>query len=196
MMTLRRVPAGMFRNMLSVLTFQPSITSPPLVRPWWRHLRTVFTPMPRDSRACWIAMMTWLTHWKQARKYCYFKLPWASCQIRKIAGSACAGNAGNVSPHRRLQRKPLVSDPGIHHGTCVTHVPWFMSGSLIRSGGGNVPGIPGACATRNFTYRARGPWWRHGMETLSALLAPHKWPSIVDVLLFFVSAWTSYWTYS
>ena len=23
-----------------------------------------------------------------------------------------------------------VSDPGMHHGTCVTHVPWCMSGSL------------------------------------------------------------------
>ena len=22
----------------------------------------------------------------------------------------------------------------------------------------NVPGIPGACATRNFTYLVRGPW--------------------------------------
>ena len=26
-------------------------------------------------------------------------------------------------PHHRLQRKPLVSDPGMHHGTCVAHVP-------------------------------------------------------------------------
>ena len=26
------------------------------------------------------------------------KCPWASCQIRKIAGCACAGNAGNVFP--------------------------------------------------------------------------------------------------
>ena len=69
-----------------------------------------------------------------------------------------------------LQRKPLYSDPGMHHGTCVTHVPWCMSGSLIHGGGENVPGIPGACATRNFTYLARGPcvfecicywwWWR------------------------------------
>ena len=25
-------------------------------------------------------------------------VPWASCQIRKIAGCACAGNAGNVFP--------------------------------------------------------------------------------------------------
>ena len=24
-------------------------------------------------------------------------------------------------PHHQLQRKPLFSDPGMHHGTCVTH---------------------------------------------------------------------------
>ena len=61
-------------------------------------------------------------------------------------------------PRHRLQRKPLVSDPGMHHGTWVTHVPWCMSGSLTRRGGQNVPGIPGACATRNFMYLVRGPW--------------------------------------
>ena len=72
--------------------------------------------------------------------------PWASYQIRKIAGCACAGNAGNVFPRGRLQRKPLASDPDMHHGTCVTHVPWCMSGSLTHRGGENVPGIPGACA--------------------------------------------------
>ena len=60
-------------------------------------------------------------------------------------------------PRHRLQRKPLVSDSGMHHGTCVTHVSWCMPGSLTRGGGKNVPGIPGACATRNFTYLARGP---------------------------------------
>ena len=47
-------------------------------------------------------------------------------------------------PRYRLQRKPLVSDPGMHHGTCFTHVPWYMSGSLTRCSGENVPGIPGA----------------------------------------------------
>ena len=71
---------------------------------------------------------------------------WASYQIRNIAGCACAGNAGNVFPCHRLQRKPLVSGPGMHHGTCVTHVPRCMSGSLASGGGENVPGIPGACA--------------------------------------------------
>ena len=45
----------------------------------------------------------------------------------------------------------------MHHGTCVTHVPWCMSGLLARGGGENVPG---ACATRNFTYLARGPCWK------------------------------------
>ena len=31
-------------------------------------------------------------------------------------------------PRHRLQRKPIVSNPGMHHGTCVTHVPRCMSG--------------------------------------------------------------------
>ena len=60
-------------------------------------------------------------------------------------------------PRHRLQRKPLVSDPGMHHDTCVTHVPRCMPGSLIHGGGESVPGIPDACATGNFTYLARGP---------------------------------------
>ena len=73
-------------------------------------------------------------------------ITWASYQIRKIARCACVGNAGNVFPRRRFQRKPIVSDPGMHHGTCVTHVPWCMSGSLTCGDRKNVPGIPGACA--------------------------------------------------
>ena len=61
-------------------------------------------------------------------------------------------------PRHRLQRKPLISDHGIHHGTCVTRVPRCMWGSLTRGGGENVPGIPGACATHSVAYLARGPW--------------------------------------
>ena len=44
-------------------------------------------------------------------------------------------------PRHWLQRKPLVSGPDMHYGTCVTHVPWCTSGSLTRSGGKNVPGL-------------------------------------------------------
>ena len=65
-------------------------------------------------------------------------------------------------PRHQLQRTPLVNDHGMHHSTCVTHVPWCMSGSLTRGGGENVPSIPGTCATRNFTYLVRGPWSRVG----------------------------------
>ena len=63
-------------------------------------------------------------------------------------------------PRHRIQRKPPVSDPGMHYGTCVTRVPWCMWGSLTHHGGENVPGIPDACAICNFTYLARGPWRR------------------------------------
>ena len=65
-------------------------------------------------------------YWRSSCCSCYhwFLMAWASCQIRKIAGCACAGNAGNVFP------PPRVSDPDMHHGTCATHVPWCMPGSL------------------------------------------------------------------
>ena len=55
---------------------------------------------------------------------------------------------------------PRISDPDMHHGTCVTHVPWCMPGSLTsgflwsRRRGEMFP------ATCNFTYLVRGPW--HG----------------------------------
>ena len=54
---------------------------------------------------------------------------------------------------------PRVSDPDMHHGTYVTHVPWCMPGSLTSGffwsrWRGNVPG---ACATRKFAYLVRGP---------------------------------------
>ena len=41
---------------------------------------------------------------------------------------------------------PRVCDPDMHHGSCVTHVPWCMPGSLTSSflwsrWRGNVPGM-------------------------------------------------------
>ena len=66
---------------------------------------------------------------------------------------------------RRFSPPPRVSDSDMHHGTCVTHVPWCMPGSLTSSDGENVPGIPGACATHNFTYLARGSW-SHAYDAL------------------------------
>ena len=101
-------------------------------------------------------------------------MAWASYQIRKIAGCACAGNAGNIFPRRRFQRKPLVSDPGMHHGTCVTHVPWCMSGSLTCGDGENVPGIPGACAPAILRI------WQeaHGHIHFEHCIEHYKWVTI------------------
>ena len=61
-------------------------------------------------------------------------------------------------PRHRLQIKPLVKDPGMHHGTYDTHMPWWMSGSLTRDGGENVIGIPVACTTRTFPNLIGGSW--------------------------------------
>ena len=48
-------------------------------------------------------------------------------------------------PLHRLQRKPLVSDPGMHHGTCVGIANLF-------------PVFPAHAQPAIFTYLARGPW--------------------------------------
>ena len=68
--------------------------------------------------------------------------PWASCQIRKIAGAHAPGMPGTFSSPAQ------VSDPDMHYGTCVTHVPWCMPGSLTsgflwsRPRGGSYPAFP------------------------------------------------------
>ena len=78
-------------------------------------------------------------------------------------------------PRYRLKRKLLVSKPGVQHETCVTHVPWCMSGSLIRCGGENVSGIPGACAARNFAYLVRDLWWPSSLMHIFSILAKSFW---------------------
>ena len=101
-------------------------------------------------------------------------------------------------PRHQLQRKPLVSDAGMHHGTCVTHVPWCKSGSLTSGGGENVPGFPGACATRNFTYLARGPWQSIPVaHSLPHAFSHHEWqlPCVftLQVPLDFMGFRRSFW---
>ena len=125
---------------------------------------------------------------------------WASYQIRKIAGCACAGNAGNVFPRRRFQRKPIVSDPGMHHGTCVTHVPWCMSGSLTCGDGETFPAFPAHAhpqfyvsgkrpmastnnynphKTINFSIIGRGPW--SGIVNAGRQLNVDEVPTLPDI---------------
>ena len=104
-------------------------------------------------------------------------------------------------PRHRLQRKPLVSDPGMHHRTCDPHVLWCMSGSLTRGVGEHVLGIPGAWATRNFTYLVRGPlsgrwkgcdWWPlkdwQLSQTGKTLVLRNDW-SLLSSLLLLLMPW-------
>ena len=55
----------------------------------------------------------------------HWLVEWASYQIRKSAG--CVFVPGMPGTFSLL---PQVSDPDMDHGTCITHVPWCMPGSL------------------------------------------------------------------
>ena len=73
---------------------------------------------------------SWYSVNKNGPCMCSLKFPgtpltvWPSCQIRKIAGAHAPGMPGTFSP------SPQVSDPDMHHGTCVTHVPWSLTSSF------------------------------------------------------------------
>ena len=68
---------------------------------------------------------------------------------------------------RRECWERLPHHRGLAIPTCITARAWrtcrdacrdrYLEVSFEVSGGKNVPGIPGACATHNFTYLARGP---------------------------------------
>ena len=45
----------------------------------------------------------------------------------KLQVAHAPGMSGTFSP------SPCISDPDMHHGTCLTHVPWCMPGSLTSS---------------------------------------------------------------
>ena len=103
---------------------------------WWRHHVIYVQP--------W-SLLCYLQHclkFNQVITTLWIQQPWASCQIRKIAGAHAPGMPGtfSLSPH--------VSDPDMHYGTCVTHVPGCMPGSLTsgflrnRRQGKTFPAFP------------------------------------------------------
>ena len=71
-----------------------------------------------------------------------FFVAWASYQIRQIAGCTCAGNAGNVFPATDFKGNRQLTIPA-----CITAREYGSNFTIIWS------------------------WWRHQMETFSALLA-------------------------
>ena len=77
---------------------------------------------------------------------------------KQYCGCVCAGNAGNAFPVTAGKRSRHASRH-VRHARAVMH-----------DGIANVPGIPGACATCNFTYLVRGPWRRIYLKVDSHLL--------------------------
>ena len=78
-------------------------------------------------------------------------------RYEKIASAHAQGNAGKVFPATGDKQSRHASRH-VRDARAVTHAGianWrFPLESVARE---NVPGIPGACAPRNFTYLARGP---------------------------------------
>ena len=81
------------------------------------------------------------------------------------------------------ERFPLHRELAIP--TCITARAWCtcrdacqdhkLAVSSEVGGWENVPGIPGACATRNCTYLARGPWQTNiWLNDISILRANHN----------------------
>ena len=76
-----------------------------------------------------------------------------------------------------ISKKPFVSDPGMHYGTCDKHVPWCVSGSLTGGGGETFPAFPAhaqpvilriwqeAHSTYNGSYRTVSIHWADGRLT-------------------------------
>ena len=60
-------------------------------------------------------------------------------------------------PCHRLQSKPLLSDPGVHHDTCVTHDVMHVGIANLRWRGKRSRHSR-RYTTRNFLYLVRGPW--------------------------------------
>ena len=70
---------------------------------------------------------------------------------------------------------PRISDPDMHHGTCLDACrDHWLSISFEVSGRENVAGIPGACATRSFTYVERDQY-RSYFAILSLWLRKCEW---------------------
>ena len=100
------------------------------------HKRSIFTLICGKSGEFYFCVhwhwnlkagVNWTQYrWKMVCVHGSIILTWPSCQIRKIAGAHAPDMPGTFSP------SPQVSDPGMHHGTCVTRVPWCMPGSLTN----------------------------------------------------------------
>ena len=110
----------------------------------------------------------------------------------KLRVAHAPGMLGTFSPSPISKESVIVSDPGLHHGTCVTHVSWCMSGWLTRGGGENGPGW-----YKRTWYQSAATWWtytegrrvsRHylfdpGLVSIECTKSLHSSPTLVSPIL-------------
>ena len=133
-----------------------------------------------DLQMSCIDLTTW--HVTRIVAHRWLPIPWAPYQIHKIAGCGCARNAGNVLPATDSKGNRLLAIPVCIAARAVTHVPWCKSGWLNPGGGESVPGIAGACATRNVAYLIKGP--KQQLPTPCSLLVFYQRGSQISALTF------------
>ena len=91
---------------------------------------------------------------------------------------------GTFPRHRK--RKPLVSSLGMHHDTCVTPVPWCMSGSLTGGWRGKRTRHPWRMRNPQFYLSGKRPmsgiWYTTWNESI------HRQKLLVRNRMFFPSS--------
>ena len=104
--------------------------------------------------------------------------------MRKVVGCACTRNAGNVFP-------AIASVWCTCRDACRDR---WLAVSFEVVGWENAPGIPGACATRNFTYVVRGPlpeaqdhWSSIATECYCLMITNHIMVTSWHGIVFYVS---------
>ena len=88
--------------------------------------RSVMKIVPPSVQTNWLGKGSW--HW---RAILWMLLAW-SCHgpLARYVKLRVAHAPGMPGMPGTFSLPPQVSDPDMHHGTCVTHVPWCMPGSL------------------------------------------------------------------
>ena len=96
--------------------------------------------------------------------YTISHVPLAGYVKLRVAGYVKLRVAHEAEMPGTFSPSPRVTDPDMHHGTCVTHVPWCMRGLLTscfrwsRWREKAFQAFPAhAHPVRNFTYLVRGP---------------------------------------
>ena len=92
-------------------------------------------------------------------------VPWASCQMRKIAGCACAGNAGNVFPASVLWCMP---------GSLTGGVPWSQCRGKRSQHSRRMHNLQSYVSGKRPMERwVRGMWtgWGRGKELFRSLFS-------------------------